>query len=81
MLMIVEKEKAISEASEAIGRFEIKNKGDFDKTKKKQSMIYMPNYGETQTLIQEYGSYIFSFPGVSLNQKKILRFFRELPNS
>ena len=63
-----------------VGRFEIKNKNDFEKTKKKQSQMFM-SYGDAQTLVQEYGSYIFCFPNASLNMKKILRFFRELPFS
>lgn len=82
VLVVLEKEKAVSEIQDLVGRFEIKNKNDFEKTKKKQSALTMFNYGsEANTLIQEYGSYIFTFPNVTLNQKKILRFFKDLPNS
>ena len=79
--MVLEKEQAVSGVQDEIGRFEVKAKTDFEKTKKKQSSMYMFNYGEPTTLIQEYGSYIFCFPNVALNQKKILKFFKELPNS
>jgi hypothetical protein len=83
IILVVEKEKAVNEVQEAVGRFEIKSKNDFEKTKIKQSSTYaMFNYGnEPTTLIQKYGSYIFTFPNVGLNQKKILRFFSTLPNS
>ena len=79
--MVLEKEKCVSGLSDEIGRFDIKTKTDFEKTKKKQSTMYMFNYGEASTLIQEYGSYIFSFPNAGLNQKKILKYFKDLPNS
>lgn len=82
VLVVLEKEKAVNEIQELVGRFEIKNKNDFEKTKKKQTTYNMFNYGNEQnSLIQEYGSYIFTFPNAGLNQKKILRFFRDLPNS
>ena len=82
VLVVLEKEKAVSEIQELVGRFEIKNKNDFEKTKKKQTTYNMFNYGNEQnSLIQEYGSYIFTFPNANINQKKILRFFRDLPNS
>ena len=46
ILIVVEKEKALNDAQECIGRFEIKNKGDFEKSKKKLSSSYaMFNYG------------------------------------
>lgn len=35
ILVVVEKEKAVSEIQDVVGRFEIKNKNDFEKTKKK----------------------------------------------
>jgi hypothetical protein len=35
VMIVVEKEKAVNEVQEVVGRFEIKNKMDFDKTKKK----------------------------------------------
>ena len=84
VIAVFEKEKAVNEIQEVVGRFEIKNKNDFEKTKKKQSTTAynMFNYGnDPSTLIQEYGSYIYTFPNVNLNQKKILRFFKDLPNS
>jgi hypothetical protein len=35
------------------------------------------------TLVTEYGPYIFTFPvgGAPANQRKILRYFNQLPNS
>jgi hypothetical protein len=81
-LLVVEKEKAINEAFSLIGKFEIKTATDFEKSKKKSSSFFMPSYGDEQTtLIQEYGSYIFGFPNQAQNNKKILRFFQDLPNS
>lgn len=35
LLLVVEKEKAVSEVQDLVGRFEIKNRNDFLKTKKK----------------------------------------------
>ena len=73
-----------------VGRLDIKSKNDFEKYKKKQSS-YAANsmmfsgafHNEQQSLIQEYGPYIFTFPigGAQANQKKILRYFNSLPNS
>ena len=37
VMVVVEKEKAVSELSEAVGRLEIKSKADFDKYKKRSS--------------------------------------------
>lgn len=58
----------MNEIQEVVGRFDIKNKNDFEKTKKKQNQtaFTMFNYGNEapQTLIQEYGSYIYTFPNV-----------------
>ena len=52
VLVVLEKEKAVSEIQELVGRFEIKNKNDFEKTKKKQTTYNMFNYGnEPNSLI------------------------------
>ena len=37
VMVVVEKEKAVSEVSELVGRLDIKSKIDFEKYKKKQS--------------------------------------------
>lgn len=86
---VVEKEKAVQELNELVGRLEIKSKNDIEKYKKKQSsaasssMMFGSYQNEQQSLIQEYGPYIFTFPigGHQANQRKIARYFSSLPNS
>jgi hypothetical protein len=64
--------------SELIGTFGIKIMSDWEKKKaKKQNgayQMYMYNNGGSNenSLISEYGSYIFAFPDEELNKKKIL---------
>lgn len=60
--MVVEKEKAVQDLNELVGKIEIKSKSDLDKYKKKQSNIFASSYEQQQTLVQEYGPYIFTFP-------------------
>jgi hypothetical protein len=84
VLAVVEKEKAVQEVSELVGRLEIKNQRDLEKYKKKQQTGggLFSTY-EQLSLVQEYGPYIFTFPigGAQANQRKILRYFTFLPNS
>ena len=83
-MVVVEKEKAVQDVNEVVGKVELRNKADFDKYKKKAApMMFGASYDQQQTLIQEYGPYIFTFPigGAQANQKKILRYFNSLPNS
>lgn len=62
-MLVVEKEKALSVISNLIGDFKIHSEKDFEKTKKKQVGMYSFNkFGADQTIISEYGSYVFSFP-------------------
>lgn len=81
-MAVVEKEKAVQDAHELIGRLEIKSKNDYDKYKKKAATTTHV-FGEVTALVSEYGPYIFAFPvgGASSNQRKILRYFSALPNS
>lgn len=64
VLVVLEKEKAVNDLSELIGRFEIKTPADFEKTKRKQSSSgFYPFQASTQSsLIHDFGSYLFCFP-------------------
>jgi len=84
--MVVEKPKAIEEAQELIGKFGIKLGSDFEKKKRKTQIGYnfMNNYNHKSadnSLINEYGSYMFCFPNAERNKEKILSEFRSLPAS
>ena len=90
VLAVVEKEKAVQDVYELIGKLEIKSKNDFDRYKKKasssqssSSMMFGGGDMGGSSLVSEYGPYVFSFPvgGVAANQRKILRYFSDLPNS
>ena len=86
MFLVVEKAKAIEEAQELIGKFGIKLGSDFEKKKRKTApgfnFMNNPNLkSEANSLIHDYGSYMFCFPNAERNQEKILREFRSLPNS
>lgn len=86
VIVVLEKTKAIEEASELIGKFSIKIGLDWEKKKKKknQGFQFMSKYSagaEENNMIAEYGSYIFSFPNEELNREKIAREFRSLPNT
>jgi hypothetical protein len=50
VLVVVEREKAVSELSDVIGRLEIKSKNDFEKYKKKlsQQSSSMTPFGHNQ---------------------------------
>jgi len=81
LILVLEKEKAVTEISTLVGRSQVKEKADFLKYKKKQTTTsYSFNQAHT-TIIQEYGAFIYSFPGVPQNQQKIIHFFDNLPNS
>jgi hypothetical protein len=87
VMAVVEKEKAVQEVAEIVGKLEIKSKNDLGKYQKKSAsssmMMFGSSYDQQQSLVQEYGPYIFTFPvgGVQANHKKILRYFSSLPNS
>ena len=86
VLIVVEKPKAIEEAQELIGKFGIKTGSDFEKKKRKvqAGFNFMNNHNlksEANSLIHEYGSYMFCFPNAERNKEKILSEFRSLPNS
>ena len=82
-LMVLEKSRAVEEAQEVIGKFGIKLNSDWEKKKstKLKGFSFMNQFGDEQGLITQYGSYIFSFPGVDLNRKKIAQEFSTLPAS
>lgn len=42
--MVVEKEKAVQDVNELVGKIEIKSKSDLDKYKKKQSNMFASSY-------------------------------------
>lgn len=83
MLAVLEKDKAVTELAEAVGRFEVKNQADYDRCKKKANSSAALFGASPETLVQEYGPHLFAFPfgGAAANQRKILRFFSSLPNS
>ena len=66
VMAVVEKEKAVSDLSDVVGRLEIKSKNDVDKYKKKltqsSAMMFGAGNDQQKSLIQEYGPYIFCFP-------------------
>jgi len=72
-----------------IGKFGIKVGSDFDKKRrtKQAGMNFMNAFSnsnlksEANSLIHEYGSYMFCFPNADKNKEKILSEFRSLPNS
>ena len=68
MLFVCEKEKARKSARELIGEFVIENKNDFERVKKKST-----NYSffkvEAQSLINDFGGYIFE---ISQNPKVLM---------
>ena len=50
-MIVVEREKCINEVLELIGRSEIKEKNDFEKTKKKKSTSsFYPGYGGSESV-------------------------------
>lgn len=86
VLVVVEKAKAVEEAQELIGKFGIKVGSDFEKKKRKNQVgfNFKNNHNlksEADSLIHDYGSYLFCFPNAERNKEKILREFRSLPNS
>ena len=87
VMAVVEKEKAVSDLSDVVGRLEIKSKNDVDKYKKKltqsSAMMFGGGNDQQKSLVQEYGPYIFCFPigGAQTNNKKIAKYFNALPNS
>jgi hypothetical protein len=86
VLLVLEKTRAIEEASELIGKFTIKIGLDWEKKKKKknQGFQFMSKFSaaaDENNMISEYGSYIFSFPNEEFNKAKIAREFRCLPNT
>ena len=86
-MVVVEKEKAVQELNEIVGKVELKSKTDLQRYQKKSAapsmMMFGSSYDQQQTLVQEYGPYIFTFPigGVQANHRKIVRYFNSLPNS
>jgi len=67
IMLVLEKQKAITEVEELIGKFSIKLNSDYEKKKQmKKTTFQFNSYGlgknEDDTLISEFGSYIFCFP-------------------
>jgi hypothetical protein len=81
IILVLEKEKAVTDVTAIIGRSQVKEKADFLKYKKKQTTTSYSFNQTASTIIQEYGAFIYSFPGVPQNQQKITYFFENLPNS
>ena len=78
---MLEKEKAVTDIATLVGRSQVKEKADFLKYKKKQTSSGYTFNSIQSTIIQEYGAYVYSFPGAPINQQKITHFFDRLPNS
>ena len=86
ILLVLEKQKAVAEVEELIGKFSIKLNSDFEKKKQmKKTSFQFNSYGlgknDETSLVSEFGSYIFCFPNAQLNKSKICMEFRSLPNS
>lgn len=89
VLLVFEKAKAIESAQALIGKFGIKVSSDFElkKISKKAaaqqhvSKLGMGGSSADDSLMREYGSYIFCFPNADLNQSKIAGEFTSLPFS
>ena len=69
VMLVLEKQKAITEAEELIGKFSIKLNSDYEKKKQmKKTTFQFTSHGlgksEEDNLISEFGSYIFCFPNV-----------------
>lgn len=86
VMLVLEKQKAITEVEELIGKFSIKLNSDYEKKKQmKKTSFQFNSYGlgksDEDNLISEFGSYIFCFPNAQLNKNKISTEFRSLPSS
>ena len=77
VILVLEKIKAIDEASKLIGKCSIKMNMDWEKKKN----LPKSNGLDSNNLLSEYGSYIFCFPDVELNKAKISKTFGSLPNT
>jgi len=85
LILVLEKEKAVTELQGLVGRnCKVLAKGDFDKCKKKQSAFgssFGLNNSSQRSFIEDYGAYVYSFPGAPQNQRKVAHFFKRLLNS
>jgi len=86
VMLVLEKQKAITAVEELVGKFSIKLNSDYEKKKQfKKTSFQFNSYGLGKSgednLISEFGSYIFCFPNAQLNKTKISKEFRCLPNS
>lgn len=81
IVLVLEKEQAISELQTIVGRSSIKNPADFEKYKKKQSAYSFGQNSKSRTFVEDYGAYVYSFTNAQQNQKKVAHFFKRLLNS
>ena len=76
---VVEKSKAIAGAQQLIGHSSVKIASDFTKHKKSgQKGFQFKSAMEEETLVHEYGSFIFSIPDANRNQERVLKEFGQL---
>ena len=63
-LMVVEKLRAIDDAQDLVGKSSIKINSDWEKKKTTKQVGFQFNYGfqDNNSLVSQYGSYIFTFP-------------------
>jgi hypothetical protein len=81
LVITLEKENAVVDLQSLFGKCSVTEKKHFESCKKKQRTGYGSFNAGPQTLVEEYGAYLYCFPGVQQNQRKVAHFFDQLPAS